>query len=70
MQRYISLEPFFQFLKFIGMRKKTMEMDIINPNCAGIDVGSKSHFVAVGQSLEDVREFGVYADDLTAFASG
>lgn len=42
-----------------------MEMDIVNPNCAGIDVGSKSHFVAVGQSLEDVKEFGVYAEDLT-----
>lgn len=46
------------------MKRKKMEMDIINPNCAGIDVGSKSHFVAVGQGLEDVREFGVYADDL------
>jgi len=43
-----------------------MEIDIINPNCAGIDIGSKSHFVAVGQALEDVKEFGVYADDLTA----
>ena len=43
-----------------------MEPDIINPNCAGIDIGSKSHFVAVGQALEDVKEFGVYADDLTA----
>lgn len=42
-----------------------MEMEIVNPNCAGIDVGSKSHFVAVGQALEDVKEFGVYADDLT-----
>lgn len=41
-----------------------MEMDIINVNCAGIDIGSKSHFVAVGQALEDVKEFGVYADDL------
>lgn len=39
-------------------------MDIINPNAAGIDVGSRSHFVAVGQSLEDVKEFGVYAEDL------
>jgi transposase len=48
------------------MTKKKMELDIINPNCAGIDVGSKSHFVAVGQALEDVKEFGVYADDLTA----
>lgn len=42
-----------------------MEMDIINPYCAGIDIGSRSHFVAVGQALEDVKEFGVYADDLT-----
>lgn len=48
------------------MTKKKMEMDIVNPNCAGIDVGSRSHYVAVGQALEDVKEFGVYADDLTA----
>lgn len=47
------------------MAKKKMEMEIVNPHCAGIDVGSKSHFVAIGQSLEDVKEFGVYADDLT-----
>jgi len=43
-----------------------LEMDIINTHCAGIDVGSRSHFVAVGQSLQDVKEFGVYAEDLTA----
>ena len=42
-----------------------MEMDIIHPHCAGIDIGSRSHYVAVGQALEDVKEFGVYADDLT-----
>ncbi len=35
-------------------RKKKIEMEIINHNAAGIDVGSKSHFVAVGQDLEDV----------------
>ena len=46
-------------------RKKKMELDIINPNAAGIDVGSRSHYAAVGQSLEDVKEFGVYAEDLT-----
>lgn len=43
-----------------------MEMEVINPRCAGIDVGSKSHFVAVGQSPGDVKEFGVYSEDLTA----
>ena len=46
-------------------RKKKMEMDIINPNSAGIDVGSRAHYVCVGQSFEDVKKFGVYADDLT-----
>lgn len=46
------------------MTKKTMEWDIINPHCAGIDIGSRSHFVAVGQGESDVKEFGVYADDL------
>ncbi len=45
-------------------RKKKMELDIINHNAAGIDIGSRSHYVAVGQSLEDVKEFGVYAEDL------
>lgn len=43
-----------------------MELNVINPKCAGIDVGSRSHFVAIGQRLDDVREFGVYADDLTS----
>jgi transposase len=43
-----------------------MEMEVINPRCAGIDVGSRSHFVATGQNLNEVKEFGVYADDLIA----
>ncbi len=41
-------------------------MEIVNPNAAGIDIGSRSHFVAVGQAEQDVKEFGVYAEDLTA----
>jgi transposase len=48
------------------MAKKKVKMEIINPDAAGIDVGSRSHFVAVNQSKEDVREFGVYAEDLKA----
>lgn len=34
-------------------------MPVINFNVAGIDIGSKSHFVAIGQNKEDVREFGI-----------
>jgi transposase len=48
------------------MTKKKIPMEIIHPHCAGIDIGSRSHFVAVGQNEQDVKEFGVYADDLTA----
>jgi len=44
-------------------------MEIQNPNAAGIDIGSKSHFVAVGQGKDDVKEFGVYNDDLKAIAT-
>ncbi|MBD0314609.1 MAG: transposase [Microcoleus sp. T3-bin5] len=43
-----------------------LEMNIIHPHAAGIDIGSRSHFVAVGQGEKDVREFGVYADDLVS----
>jgi len=39
-------------------------MPVINSSAAGIDVGSKSHFVAIGQEKDDVREFGCYTKDL------
>ena len=38
-------------------------MNIVNPHAAGIDVGSRSHFIAVGQESNDVKEFGVYTKD-------
>ncbi len=45
-------------------KTKSIKMKIVNPKAAGIDVGSRSHFVAIGQGLEDVREFGVFSEDL------
>lgn len=39
-------------------------MEVVNPRAAGIDVGSRSHYVAVGQGADQVREFGVYESDL------
>ena len=34
------------------MKKKKMELDIVNPDCAGIDVGSKSEdFVSLHNML-------------------
>lgn len=43
-------------------------MEVVNPNAAGIDIGSRSHFVAIGQGEEDVREFGVYNENLQALS--
>jgi transposase len=46
------------------MGKKKIALDVVNPHAAGIDVGSRSHFVSIGQRDEDVKEFGVYNEDL------
>lgn len=46
------------------MAKRKINMDIVNPYAGGIDVGSRSHFVAINQEHADVKEFGVYAQDL------
>jgi transposase len=48
--------------------KNQISMEIINPKAAGIDIGSRSHFVAIGQKEEDVKEFGVYNEDLKAIS--
>ncbi len=31
------------------MAKRKLKMDILNPNAAGIDIGSRSHLVAINQ---------------------
>ena len=38
--------------------KTFVEMPIVNLKAAGVDVGSRSYFVCVGQGANDVREFG------------
>ncbi len=47
------------------MSQKQTNLPVVNPKAAGIDVGSRTHFVAVGQRAEDVRSFGCYSADLT-----
>lgn len=50
------------------MEQDSISMKIINPKAAGIDVGSRSHWVAIGQDDKDVREFGVFNEDLFEMA--
>jgi len=50
------------------MEEEKISMEIVNPHAAGIDVGSRSHWVAVGQQEKDIREFGVFNQDLFEMA--
>ncbi|WP_339925804.1 IS110 family transposase [uncultured Cyclobacterium sp.] len=50
------------------MEQEFVSMQVVNPQAAGIDVGSRSHWVAVGQSEKDVREYGVFNQDLFSLA--
>jgi transposase len=47
-------------------RKKLERLDYININAAGIDIGSKSHFVAIpeGRDHQSVREFPTFTNSL------
>jgi transposase len=46
--------------------KKVERLDYINVNAAGIDIGSKSHFVAIPEGRDDqtVREFPTFTNSL------
>lgn len=43
--------------------KQKQKLDVVNPHACGIDIGSRSHYVAIGQGKDDVQEFGVYTED-------
>jgi len=45
------------------MGKSTAVLPIVNPHAAGIDIGSREHWVAIDQNKENVRSFGVYTQD-------
>lgn len=50
------------------MEQEVILMEVVNPQAAGVDIGSRSHWVEVGQSEQDVREYGVFNQDLFAMA--
>src|ERR1039457_5977060 len=47
-------------------KQNNISMAVVNANAAGIDVGSRQHYVAVGQDPQDVRTFDVYTKDYAA----
>ena len=54
----------------MAQRSQLKRMEIANPNAAGIDVGSASHFVSVPPDRDDepVREFRSFTEDLEHLA--
>ena len=51
-------------------KKKAERLEVVHPDCAGIDVGKRKHYVAVDPSRfeEPVRHFGAFTRDLEAMA--
>ena len=51
--------------------KKAEPLEVVHPDCAGIDVGKRKHYVAVDPSRfeEPVRNFGSFTEDLEAMAA-
>ena len=51
--------------------RRTRRLRVVNPDCAGIDIGKDRHFVAVEaeRSDEPVRSFGSFTRDLEAMAA-
>ena len=52
-------------------RRRTQRLKVVNPDCAGIDIGKDRHFVAVDPERTDdpVRSFGAFTRDLETMAS-
>jgi len=60
---------FSQKKEVMGRKSKFDKMPVLNPNAAGVDVGGKFHLVAIGQSSDEVRQFGAYTEDLHELAN-
>ncbi len=52
------------------LKTKTKKMDLLNPDAAGIDIGSTSHFVAIPEDRDKnpVREFPNFTKNLNQLA--
>jgi transposase len=52
------------------LRAAEPDLEIVHSHAAGIDIGNKSHFVAVGpnRDLRPIREFGCWTRDLKDMA--
>jgi len=52
-------------------KRKAATLEVVHPDCAGIDIGKKAHYAAVDPERfdEPVRNFGTFTGDLEAMAA-
>jgi len=50
----------------MAKQKESAEFSIVHPHAAGIDVGSRFHWVSVGAGAGQSKKFGVFTEDLHA----
>ncbi len=69
-KRFPSRKKKFASGRIVKVARIDTELSRLNEHAAGIDIGSTSHFVAVGPGCcpDPVREFGVFTKDLYAIA--
>lgn len=48
----------------MSISKKLVSFAVANRKAGAIDVGSRSHWVSIGEGEEQIREFGVFTDEL------
>ena len=53
-----------------GAQDWTLNLDVVHPNAAGIDIGNESHYVAMppDRDAEPVRQFACFTEDLRRMA--
>jgi transposase len=53
-----------------GTQDWTLNLDVVHPNAAGIDIGNESHYVAVppDRDAEPIRQFACFTEDLRRMA--
>lgn len=67
-QSHTNLADYLLSKNHWTMSKSNQELSftVLHAHCAGVDVGSRLHWVSIGEGKEHQREFGVFTSDLHA----
>ena len=66
----LGVRPVSQWCACTRGKRRQQALQVVYPNCAGVDIGASVHHVAVDPDCcdEPVRRFGSFTDELDAMA--